>query len=135
MFTDRKWVKFQDVGNIKTTLFTADPGDYSRYDYDDTVNTGCFNEECGDCKDTHVAHDLRPDSESTRHRRSGSLHVNLTPQEVKQYADQVRDMTIADVHLSLFGWWIKESDENFKEAKKHLRELGVDSVSCARHRS
>ena len=37
-------------------------------------------------------------------------------------------MTIADVHLSLFGYWIKESDENFKEAKKHLRELGVDRV-------
>jgi hypothetical protein len=38
-------------------------------------------------------------------------------------------MTIADVHLSLFGYWIKESDGNFREAKKHLRELGVDRVS------
>ena len=126
---DRKFVKLQGLGHDHPTVFTADPGDYSQYDYDDSVDNRRFRDECGECEGTHVAHDLASPTPSSRHRRNESLHVNLGPEEVKKYADEVRNMTIADVHLSLFGYWIKESDEHFQEAKKYLRELGLDRVS------
>ncbi|KAI4689043.1 hypothetical protein J4E81_007760 [Alternaria sp. BMP 2799] len=122
----RKFVKLQGLGHDHPTVFTADPGDYSQYDYDDSVDNRRFRDECGECEGTHVAHDLASPTPSSRHRRNESLHVNLSQEEVKKYADEVRNMTIADVHLSLFGYWIKESDEHFQEAKKYLRELGLD---------
>ncbi|KAI4920950.1 hypothetical protein J4E85_009065 [Alternaria conjuncta] len=122
----RKFVKLQGLGHDHPTVFTADPGDYSQYDYDDSVDNRRFRDECGECEGTHVAHDLASPTPSSRHRRNESLHVNLSAEEVKKYADEVRNMTIADVHLSLFGYWIKESDEHFQEAKKYLRELGLD---------
>ncbi|KAI4640385.1 hypothetical protein J4E93_008591 [Alternaria ventricosa] len=125
----RKFVKLQGLGHDHPTVFTADPGDYSQYDYDDSVDNRRFRDECGECEGTHVAHDLASPTPSSRHRRNESLHVNLSAEEVKKYADEVRNMTIADVHLSLFGYWIKESDEHFQEAKKYLRELGLDRVS------
>ncbi|KAI4622680.1 uncharacterized protein J4E87_006247 [Alternaria ethzedia] len=125
----RKFVKLQGLGHDHPTVFTADPGDYSQYDYDDSVDNRRFRDECGECEGTHVAHDLASPTPSSRHRRNESLHVNLSPEEVKKYADEVRNMTIADVHLSLFGYWIKESDKHFQEAKKYLRELGLDRVS------
>ncbi|KAI4943638.1 hypothetical protein J4E91_009275 [Alternaria rosae] len=122
----RKFVKLQDLGHDHHTVFTANPGDYSQYDYDDSVDNRRFRDECGECEGTHVAHDLASPTPSSRHRCNESLHVNLSPEEVKKYVDEVRNMTIADVHLSLFGYWIKESDEHFQEAKKYLRELGLD---------
>jgi hypothetical protein len=93
------------------------------------VDNQRFRAECGECEGTHVAHDLASTPASSRHRRNESLHVHLTPDQVRIYANEVRNMTIADVHLGLFGWWIKESDENFQQAKEHLRELGLDRVS------
>ncbi|CAG5171329.1 uncharacterized protein ALTATR162_LOCUS7309 [Alternaria atra] len=124
----RKFVKLQRLGTDDTTILTADPDDYSQYNYDDTVDNQRSRAECQNCEGTHVAHDLAPTPPGSRHRhqRRESLRVNLTPEDVERFAGEVRNMTIADVHLSLFGYWIKESDENFREAKKHLRELGVD---------
>jgi ABC-type Zn2+ transport system substrate-binding protein/surface adhesin len=132
MIADRKFVQLQAPGTDNTTLLTADPGDYSQYNHDDTVDNQRFRHEPQDFEGTHVAHDLTPTPSSShyRHQRHESLHVNFTPEDVKRIAGEIRDKTVADVHLSLFGYWIKESDENFKEAKKHLRELGVDRVSC-----
>ena len=131
MIVDRKFVKLQRLGTDDTTILTADPDDYSQYNYDDTVDNQRSRAECQNCEGTHVAHDLAPTPPGSRHRhqRRESLRVNLTPEDVERFAGEVRNMTIADVHLSLFGYWIKESDENFREAKKHLRELGVDRVS------
>ncbi|KAH9863868.1 hypothetical protein J1614_009800 [Plenodomus biglobosus] len=65
-------------------------------------------------------------SESYQHRRGESFHVNWTADDVPALAKEVYDATIADVHLSLFGLWIREKDENYKVAKKHIRELALD---------
>lgn len=57
-----------------------------------------------------------------------SLHVNLTKDDVKRIADEIKDETIADVNLSLFSYWIKSSDENYATARREIRELGLDHV-------
>ncbi|KAL1794887.1 hypothetical protein ACET3X_006703 [Alternaria dauci] len=124
----RKFAQLQAPGTDGTTTLTTEPGGYAQYEYNDTVGNMNYKEEFQESKDTHVVHDRArtPPSNRNHHQRHESLHVNLTPEDVKRFAAEIRNMTIADVHLSLFGYWIKESDENFKEAKKHLRELGVD---------
>ncbi|RAR03476.1 hypothetical protein DDE82_005140 [Stemphylium lycopersici] len=54
------------------------------------------------------------------------LHVNLTEEDVKRIAGEIKDETIAEVNLSLFSYWIKSSDENYTAARKEIRELGLD---------
>lgn len=56
------------------------------------------------------------------------LHVNLTEEDVKRIAGEIKDETIAEVNLSLFSYWIKSSDENYTAARKEIRELGLDHV-------
>ncbi|KAG9188378.1 hypothetical protein G6011_02301 [Alternaria panax] len=124
----RKFAQLQGPGAGDINILSVDPGDYDQYDHDNTVDNQQLREECQGCQGTHVAHDLTPTPPSNRnyHQRHESLHVHLTPKDVERFVDEIRSSTIADVHLSLFGYWIKESDENFREAKKHLRELGLD---------
>ncbi|KAH7394535.1 hypothetical protein BKA66DRAFT_567470 [Pyrenochaeta sp. MPI-SDFR-AT-0127] len=55
-----------------------------------------------------------------------SLHVKLTREDIMQMATEIYDGTIADVHLSLFGYWIRESDEHYDLARQYIRELGLD---------
>ncbi|CAN9326644.1 unnamed protein product [Alternaria sp. RS040] len=124
----RKFAQLQEPGEDDTTILTIKPDDYYRYECNDTVDDQDVREEPQECKDTHVVHGSAraPLGNRKYDQHHESLHVNLTPDDVERFASEIRNMTIADVHLSLFGYWIKESDENFKEAKKHLRELGVD---------
>ncbi|USP79124.1 uncharacterized protein yc1106_06398 [Curvularia clavata] len=60
------------------------------------------------------------------HQRGKSFHVNFTPDDVQRIAKEIYDQTIADVHLSLFSYWINESEEHYEEAKRHIRELRLD---------
>ncbi|KAF2677077.1 hypothetical protein K458DRAFT_396336 [Lentithecium fluviatile CBS 122367] len=62
------------------------------------------------------------------HRYRSSLHVTYDPKEIPELAKQIVDGTIADVHLSLFTYWINEKPEHYQEAKKYIRELGVDQA-------
>lgn len=64
-----------------------------------------------------------------QHSRGHSLHVNWTPKDVERMAREICDETIADVHLSLFGYWIREQPENYDVAKAYIRELSLDQVS------
>ncbi|KAF2798980.1 hypothetical protein K505DRAFT_357062 [Melanomma pulvis-pyrius CBS 109.77] len=54
------------------------------------------------------------------------FHVNFKPHEVVQLAKEIYDEVIADVHLSLFIYWICESKDHYEQAKKHIRELALD---------
>ena len=56
------------------------------------------------------------------------FRVTYSPNEVVQLAKEIREETVAEVHLSLFIWWVCESNEHFEQAKIHLRELGLDQV-------
>ncbi|KAF1939021.1 hypothetical protein EJ02DRAFT_514147 [Clathrospora elynae] len=67
---------------------------------------------------------------TARHQRKESLCVSLTREDVARMADEVQKETIAEVNLSLFGYWIKESDDNYKMAKEYIRELALDQVSA-----
>lgn len=61
-------------------------------------------------------------------QRHQSLHVNWTEADVTRLAQEVYDETIAEVHLSLFGFWIREQEEHYSMAKLYIRELGLDQV-------
>ncbi|KAF1851441.1 uncharacterized protein K460DRAFT_391713 [Cucurbitaria berberidis CBS 394.84] len=62
----------------------------------------------------------------SQHQRGHSLHVNWTLEDVARLARELYNKTIADVHLSLFGYWIQESEEHYDVAKQHIRELNLD---------
>lgn len=57
-----------------------------------------------------------------------SFHVNLAPEEVDSMVQEIYDQTIPEVYLSLFIYWIRESDENYDSAKGLIREMGLDQV-------
>lgn len=65
---------------------------------------------------------------SALHAREHSLHVSLTPQQVKMIAAEVYDQTIHETTLSLLTWWICEKPEHYEIAKAHIRELALDQV-------
>ena len=50
-------------------------------------------------------------------------------------AREILDETIADVHLSLLGYWICKQSANYELAKDYIRELGLDQVSSDSIRS
>jgi hypothetical protein len=57
------------------------------------------------------------------------FRVRFSSEELAQLASELREETIADVHLSLLTYWICESKDNYEEAKVHIRELNIDQVS------
>jgi hypothetical protein len=63
-----------------------------------------------------------------QHARNESLHVNWTVQDIIRMSQEITEGTIADVHLSLLGYWIRESPEHYETAKEHIRELFLDQV-------
>ncbi|KAF2180413.1 hypothetical protein K469DRAFT_753397 [Zopfia rhizophila CBS 207.26] len=65
------------------------------------------------------------DQASEPDERGFSFKVKYPPEEVAKLASEVLDNTIAEVHLSLFTYWICQSDENYDQAKAHIRELGL----------
>lgn len=64
-------------------------------------------------------------------RRDDPLQINFTLEDVTRMAEEIYDETIADVHLSLFGYWIQDSDEHYDIAKQYIRELCLDQVSIS----
>ena len=73
-------------------------------------------------------------SNSAKHTRELSLEVNYTTEDVQRMAEEIYEETTADVHLSLFAYWIRESGENFASAKKVIRELSLDQVCAEEYR-
>jgi hypothetical protein len=63
-----------------------------------------------------------------QHARNESLHVNWTVQDIIRMSQEITEGTIPDVHLSLLGYWIRESPEHYETAKEHIRELSLDQV-------
>jgi hypothetical protein len=68
------------------------------------------------------------DAQSDHHERSQSLQVHWAVEDVERMAKEIYDGTIADVHLSLFGYWICTCSGNYEIAKAYIRELGLDQV-------
>lgn len=66
------------------------------------------------------------------HERKKSLHVNYTPSDVARLAKEIYEGTIADVELSLFGFWIREEKLHYEQARMHVRELSLDQVRTLR---
>lgn len=64
-----------------------------------------------------------------QHLRNESLHVTWTANDIQRMAKEISDETIADVHLSLLGYWICESTTHYEMAKRFIRELSLDQVS------
>ncbi len=62
------------------------------------------------------------------HKRNESLHVNWTEPDIIRLAKELYEETIAEVHLSLLGYWIRDSDEHYEMAKQYIRELALDQV-------
>ncbi|KAF2127922.1 hypothetical protein P153DRAFT_44155 [Dothidotthia symphoricarpi CBS 119687] len=62
----------------------------------------------------------------TQHQRNLSLHVMWTLDDIRQIAREIYDGTVADVHLSLFAYWVQEKNENYDLAKEYVRELSLD---------
>jgi hypothetical protein len=69
---------------------------------------------------------------SRQHVRNESLHVNWTMQDIIRMAQEIANGTIAPVHLSLLGYWIRESAAHYEMARIHIRELSLDQVSAYR---
>jgi hypothetical protein len=64
-----------------------------------------------------------------QHLRNQSLYVTWTANDIERMAKEVSDETIADVHLSLLGYWICENTAHYEMAKHFIRELSLDQVS------
>ncbi|KAF2662530.1 hypothetical protein K491DRAFT_709884 [Lophiostoma macrostomum CBS 122681] len=58
---------------------------------------------------------------SVHHVRDLSFHVTYSSVEVERIAREVYDETIAEVHLSLFIFWISESPKHYEQAKEYIR--------------
>jgi hypothetical protein len=83
-----------------------------------------------DDNDAEVKSAFRNHLLSRQHGRNESLHVNWTVQDIIRMAHEITNGTIAPVHLSLLGYWIRESHEHYEMAKTHIRELSLDQVSA-----
>jgi hypothetical protein len=74
------------------------------------------------------------ESQPNSSREHGSIEslsdfcVRFNMEELAQLARELHEDTIADVHLSLLTYWICASNDNYEEAKIHIRELSVDQV-------
>jgi hypothetical protein len=66
---------------------------------------------------------------SGQRQRNESLHVSYSAEDVQRMAKEISEETIAPVHLSLLGWWIREKTEHYELAKSFIRELSLDQVS------
>jgi hypothetical protein len=66
---------------------------------------------------------------SGQHQRNESLHVSYSAEDIQRMAKEISEETIAPVHLSLLGWWIREKTEHYELAKGFIRELSLDQVS------
>lgn len=66
---------------------------------------------------------------SGQHQRNESLHVSYSAEDVQRMAKEISEETIAPVHLSLLGYWIREKTEHYDIAKRFIRELSLDQVS------
>jgi hypothetical protein len=95
----------------------------------------------GNVPGTDSHHHLRNESFDTdgtasesgyHHQHDKSFHVTYDEAAVERMAREVKQETIAEVELSLFGHWINESEEKYEMAKKYIRELGLDAVSPMR---
>ncbi|KAF2017519.1 hypothetical protein BU24DRAFT_478618 [Aaosphaeria arxii CBS 175.79] len=62
---------------------------------------------------------------SPRHIREQSFHVTYSDREVSQLAQEIYDQTVADVHFSLFSFWVCESTQHYDKAKQHIPPHGV----------
>jgi hypothetical protein len=84
---------------------------------------------------TLTANTMESQSDNSRERDSANswseFRVRFSSEELAQLASELREETIADVHLSLLTYWICESKDNYEEAKVHIRELNIDQVSCS----
>jgi hypothetical protein len=74
-----------------------------------------------------AAHEIQ--QRRAQHLRNESLHVTWTANDIQRMAKEISDETIADVHLSLLGYWICESTTHYETAKRFIRELSLDQVS------
>jgi hypothetical protein len=74
----------------------------------------------------------RQKAQSGHHERDQSLEVHWTAKDVQHMAKEIYDGTIADVHLSLLGYWIRTCSGNYDVAREYIRELGLDQV-CQIH--
>jgi hypothetical protein len=108
-----------DFAALAEKFITANEDD-GNTTHDEHPSTGGTNEKKGN---------LANNSRFRSHQRTESLHVKLSRDDVQRIAREIYDQTVADVNLSLFSYWINESDENYQEAKRHIRELGLDHVS------
>lgn len=68
------------------------------------------------------------------HTRGKSLadcgfNIDYDNKEVKRLSEEIRDGTVADTLLELFVHWIFQDKKNYEEAKKYIRELGLDQAS------
>lgn len=64
------------------------------------------------------------------HPEAGSeeLRVTYSRRDAVRLAQEVYAQTIAEVNLTLFGGWIRQSDNNYQVAKSLIRELALDQV-------
>jgi hypothetical protein len=92
----------------------------------------CTSSLYGNCSEVEVEVETsgRGRPANYQHERNGSLHVSWTVQDIQRMAREITDGTIASVHLSLLGYWIRESPEHYEMAKEHIRELSLDQVSA-----
>ncbi|KAF1914308.1 hypothetical protein BDU57DRAFT_549510 [Ampelomyces quisqualis] len=72
--------------------------------------------------------DLAQETQQHRaqHLRNQSLHVTWAANDIERMAKEISDETIADVHLSLLGYWICERTAHYEMAKRFIRELSLD---------
>ncbi|KAJ4292625.1 hypothetical protein N0V90_009288 [Kalmusia sp. IMI 367209] len=68
----------------------------------------------------------KPSGHARGYSRDYTFGVNFDTDQIEQLAQEIKDGTVHETVLSLFIWWICEKPENFEEAKKHIRELGLD---------
>jgi hypothetical protein len=85
--------------------------------------------EHSDSGPSYVQSTLRPREAGSHHQRNESLYVTWTPQDLARLAKEIYEDTIPAVHLSLLGYWIIKSVENYDTAREYIRELSLDRVS------
>jgi hypothetical protein len=55
--------------------------------------------------------------------------LNLDNNEVQRLAQEIRDETVAETLLTLFIQWVCNDSRNYDQARRYIRELGLDQVS------
>ncbi|CAA9967016.1 hypothetical protein PTMSG1_10375 [Pyrenophora teres f. maculata] len=99
----------------------------SMYGADFDVTAALKSLEANEAKGT--SEQTNPKEVSNRlyhHQRQPSLYVTLSSNDLERLTEELYDQTIADVHLSLFIFWINTSSENYDVARKYIRELSCD---------